>query len=293
MTVRLEHHRITTNGFRLHVVMAGPPDGKAVILLHGFPEFWRGWLKQIEPLAEAGSRVIVPDQRGYNLSDKPEGISAYHIDVLAQDVVGLMDAVGREKTVVIGHDWGAAVAWHLATYHPERVEKLGILNVPHPAVMVRTLRASFKQLRKSWYMFFFQLPWLPEWLLGRNNARGMAELLRRSGKPGSFTEEDLAAYRQAWSQPGALTAMLNWYRSAVRSGFGAGVGAAPEMPRIQVPTLMLWGKQDVALSYEMAQPSIDLCEQGELVFFDDATHWVQHDKAAEVNTHLLRFLHTS
>ncbi|MBN1665459.1 MAG: alpha/beta hydrolase [Anaerolineales bacterium] len=290
MSIPLEHHRIITNGIRLHVVIAGPPGGKVVILLHGFPEFWRGWLKQIEPLVQAGYRLVVPDQRGYNLSDKPQGVSAYHIDTLAQDVIGLMDVVGQEKAVVIGHDWGAAVAWHLATHYPERVEKLAILNVPHPAIMVQTLRTSLTQLLKSWYMFFFQLPWLPEWLLGRNNAQGAAELLRRSGKPGTFTYEDLAEYRQACTQPGALTAMINWYRSSIRSGFGNSLRASRELPRIKVPTLMLWGKQDVALSHEMAQPSIDLCDDGKLVFFEDATHWLQHDKADEVNEQLLRFL---
>jgi epoxide hydrolase 4 len=290
MSAHLEHKMVSTNGINLHVVFAGPENGKPVILLHGFPEFWRGWLKQIEPLAKAGYRVFVPDQRGYNLSDKPKGISSYHIDFLAQDVVGLMDAIGREKAIVIGHDWDAAVAWHLATYYPERVEKLGILNVPHPLVMMQTLRSSFRQLRKSWYMFFFQIPWLPEWVLGRKNAQGAAELLKQSGKPGTFTAEDLKEYRKAWTQPGELTAMINWYRSAIRSGLGGGLKLSDAMPQIRVPTLMLWGKQDVALSHEMAQPSIDLCDKGELVFFDDATHWVQHDKAKEVTDLILEFL---
>ena len=290
MSVHLDYKMVPTNGINLHVVFAGPENGKPVILLHGFPEFWRGWLKQIGPLAQAGYRVIVPDQRGYNLSDKPKGVSAYHIDILAQDVIGLIDTVSREKAIVIGHDWGAAVAWHLATRYPERVEKLGILNVPHPAVMIQTLRTSLTQLRKSWYMFFFQIPWLPEWGLGRNHAQGAAELLRRSGKPCTFTEEDLTAYRKAWNQPGALTAMINWYRSALRTGFGDGLKVSRELPRIMVPTLMLWGKQDVALSFEMAQASIDLCENGELVTFEDATHWVQHDQADEVNQQLLRLL---
>jgi pimeloyl-ACP methyl ester carboxylesterase len=247
-------------------------------------------LKQVEPLANAGYHVIVPDQRGYNLSDKPKGVAAYHIDILAQDVIGLMDAFDREKAIVIGHDWGAAVAWHLATIYPERVEKLGILNVPHPAIMIQTLRTSLSQLRKSWYMFFFQIPWLPEWILGRNNAQGAAELLRRSGKPGTFTEDDLEEYRKAWTQPGALSAMINWYRSALRSGFGGGFKVSQELPRITVPTLMLWGKQDVALSSEMAQSSIDLCKNGELIFFDDATHWVQHDETLAVTQNLLRFI---
>jgi pimeloyl-ACP methyl ester carboxylesterase len=290
MSVHLEHKMVSTNGINLHVVFAGPENGKPVILLHGFPEFWRGWLKQIEPLANAGYHVIVPDQRGYNLSDKPKGVSSYHIDTLAKDIISLIDAVGQEKAIVIGHDWGAAVAWHLATHYPKRVEKLGILNVPNPTIMVQTLRTSLTQLRKSWYMFFFQIPWLPEWGLGRNNAQGAVELLRRSSNPGTFSDQDLTHYREAWAQPGALTAMINWYRSALRSGFGDGFKVSQELPRITVPTLMLWGKQDVALGHEMAQPSIDLCEDGVLVFFDDATHWVQHDMVNEVSNQLLKFL---
>ena len=145
---------IQTNGIRLHVVQAGTENGPLVILLHGFPEYWYGWRHQIEPLAAAGFWCWAPDQRGYNLSDKPEGVDAYRIDTLAGDILGLIEAAGQDKAVIVGHDWGAAVAWHLATYYPERVEKLCILNVPHPSVMVQTLRKGFVQLRKSWYMFF-------------------------------------------------------------------------------------------------------------------------------------------
>jgi len=289
MSTYLEFKMVSTKGVNLHVVFAGPHDGKPVILLHGFPEFWRGWSKQIEPLANAGYRVIVPDQRGYNLSDKPKGVAAYHIDTLARDITGLMDTLGYEKGFIVGHDWGAAVAWHLATYYAHRVEKLGILNVPHPVVMLRTLRKSMEQLRKSWYMFFFQIPWLPEWGLGRNNAQGASDLLKNSAKPGTFSDEDLVHYRQAWTQPGALTAMINWYRSLIRTGLRNISKPGPKTPLISVPTLMLWGLQDVALGQEMAQPSIDLCAQGNLIFLDQATHWVQHDEPEKVADYLLEF----
>jgi len=290
MPILLRERFISTNGIQLHVMQAGPEEGPLVILLHGFPEFWFGWQAQIQPLAEAGFRVWVPDQRGYNLSDKPLGVSAYHIDTLARDIVGLIDAAGEEKALIGGHDWGAAVAWHLADNYPERVIKLVVMNIPHPKVMMRTLRKSFAQMRKSWYMFFFQIPRLPEWILGRNEAQGASELLRRSGKPGTFTPEDLAYYRQAWTQPGALTAMINWYRSAIRSGLSGSAGASPTSGRITAPTLMIWGKQEMALGHEMAQPSVDLCQNGRLVFFEHATHWVQHDEAEAVNLLLLDFL---
>jgi pimeloyl-ACP methyl ester carboxylesterase len=254
-----------------------------------FPCSWFGWRHQIQPLAEAKFRVWVPDQRGYNLSDKPSGVRSYQIDTLALDIIGLIEAAGCKKAAIIGHDWGAAVAWHLATAYPKWVEKLVILNVPHPAVLVQTLRKNLAQLRKSWYMFFFQIPWLPEWGLGRKDAQGACDLLRRSGKSDTFSDEDLHFYRQAWLQPGALTAMINWYRAIIRSELGNIFKKPSGLPRIPVPILMLWGKKDVALGYEMAQPSIDLCRNGRLVFFENATHWVQHDEAEQVNQYLLDF----
>lgn len=162
MSDSIIHTTISTNGVNLHVAQAGPADGPLVILLHGFPEYWASWRQQIPILASAGYRVWVPDQRGYNLSDKPAEITAYNLDQLALDVVGLIDAADAEKAFVVGHDWGAAVAWWLGIKHADRLEKLAILNLPHPAVLRRRFRTHFSQLRKSWYMFFFQLPWLPE-----------------------------------------------------------------------------------------------------------------------------------
>ena len=277
---------IEANGIKLHVVMAGPKDGQPVFLLHGFPEFWYGWRKQIPSLAEAGYRVIVPDQRGYNLSDKPKGVKSYRVDTLVKDVLGLIDALGYEKVNLIGHDWGAVVAWAFAIWHPERLHKLGILNVPHPAVMFNFLRRGDpEQLRRSWYIFAFQLPWLPETMLRSKNWRGGARVLRGSGKIHTFTNEDIAEYKKAWSQPGAMTAMINWYRALLRYR-----PRMPKDPRVTVPTLMLWGMQDVALSHRMARPSMDYCDDGKLVFFEDATHWVQHDETEAVNQLLIEFL---
>ncbi|MBX2998507.1 MAG: alpha/beta hydrolase [Caldilineaceae bacterium] len=281
----LRHETVKTNGVRLHVVQAGPEDGPLVILLHGFPEFWYGWRRQIPALAEAGYWVWAPDQRGYNLSDKPAEIPAYNLDELTRDIVGLIDAAGREKAFVIGHDWGAAVAWWLAIHYPERVEKLGILNVPHPSVMAKTLRSQPRQLLKSWYIFFFQIPRLPEFLISRGQWQGAKQIMRRSSRPGSFSDEDLEMYREAWSQPQAFTSMINWYRAAVRNSQKMG-----RSRRVSIPTLMLWGVNDVALDRSMAQPSIDFCDEGRLVFFEQATHWVQHDEADKVTKFLLDFL---
>ena len=269
----------------------GPENGTAVILLHGFPEFHYGWRKQIPALAEAGFRVIVPDQRGYNLSDKPKGISAYDVEILAKDIIGLFDHFGIQKAKLVGHDWGAVIAWTIAINHPERLEKLAILNVPHPDVMVDFVLNNFAQRLKSWYVFFFQIPLYVEWILSRNNFHNLARMLVGSGRRNTFTETDVAEYKKAWSQKGALTAMLNWYRAAVRRGFRYTFSRKKSPARrVKVPTMMLWGKHDIALSSEMAQPSIDLCDQGELTFFEKSTHWVQHDASEEVNQKLIEFM---
>ena len=269
----------------LHAETAGPEDGPLVVLLHGFPEFWYGWRSQIGPLACSGFCVVAPDQRGYNLSDKPEGAAHYRLDRLASDVLGILDHYGREKAIIVGHDWGAAVAWHVAIHHPERVERLAILNVPHPAAMMRALRKTgLRQLGKSWYIGFFQIPGLPEFVLRAGGFAAMRRMLRRSGKAGTFTKEDLQRYSEAWRQPGALTAMLNWYRAAFRTYRQAGGSGV-----VSVPTLILWGERDIALIPELAQWSLEYCAQAHLVRFPEATHWVQHDEAKRVTARLLDF----
>src|SRR5512134_2857495 len=176
--MELEHSTIKTNGIQLHIVQAGPQSGVPVMLLHGFPEFWYGWRKQIPALAEAGCRVIVPDQRGYNLSDKPEGVKAYSVNTLVDDIHGLIDALGYEKVNLVGHDWGAIVSWSVAHRHPDRLQRLGILNAPHPLVTRRFLLRDLDQIRRSWYIMYFQLPWLPEAGMRADNWRGAVHALR-------------------------------------------------------------------------------------------------------------------
>ncbi|MBL8117641.1 MAG: alpha/beta hydrolase [Anaerolineae bacterium] len=280
-----DHVTIRTNNINLHVVQAGPKDGPLVILLHGFPEFWYGWRRQIDHLAAQGYRVWAPDQRGYNLSDKPAGINAYNLDELAADVIGLINAAGQEKTYLVGHDWGAAVAWWTASKFPERLKKLAILNVPHHKVFRKTLYTDWEQRRRSWYIAFFQIPFLPEALLGARNAEGFARALLSSSSPGTFSPDDLALYRQAWSQPGVTTAMLNWYRAIVRRP-----PASNPDPRIKIPTLILWGKNDIALKWEMAQSSVNYCDDGRVIYFENASHWLQHEEPDSVNTYLSDFL---
>ena len=278
---------VDTNGISLHTRQAGPEDGPLVVLLHGFPEFWYGWHRQIKPLADAGYRVIVPDQRGYNRSDKPDGVDSYRIETLAADVVGLLDAADRETAAVAGHDWGAAVAWWLALSYPERIESLTAVNVPHPTVMETTLRNSLSQLRKSWYMFAFQLPALPEAISTANNCRVLRRGLTNSSRPGTFSATDLERYRAAWQQPDALTAMINWYRAMGRY--------RPQPPRQQVsmPTLVMWGQQDEFLASTMAEESLDYCDDAELVSFPSATHWVLHERPKRTAEKLLTHINVS
>jgi pimeloyl-ACP methyl ester carboxylesterase len=231
--------------------------------------------------------VIVPDQRGYNLSDKPKGINAYKTDTLVNDVLGLVDALEYEKVNLVGHDWGAGVAWMLAIKHPERLHRLGIINVPHPAVMSRFLARDFEQMRRSLYALFFQLPWLPEAILSANDWSLMVNGLCKSARGNAFTSEDIEKYKEAWSQPGAMTAMLNWYRAAFWHR-----PSITDETRVHVRTLILWGVNDIALTRRMARPSLDYCEDGNLIFFPDATHWVQREEAEDINKHLLQLVLT-
>ncbi len=277
-----DHALIKTNGVNLHVVQAGPEDGQLVILLHGFPEFWYGWRKHIDFLAEQGYRVWAPDQRGYNISEKPNGIAAYNLNALSADVIGLIDAAGRDTAMLVGHDWGAAVAWWTACKYPQRLNKLVILNVPHQDVFRKTVLSDREQTMRSWYMGFFQIPFLPETLMGV-----MSEALTRgmqaSSKPGAFTDADMVEYRKAWAQPGALKSMINWYRSIIQQPV-----QSPD-PHVKVPTLILWGKKDAYLKWEMAQASVELCDNGKLIYFDNATHWIAHEEPDRVNQLMLEF----
>lgn len=253
------------------------------MLLHGFPEFWYGWREQIEPLAAAGFRVIVPDQRGYNLSSKPRGVASYALTELVSDVIAIADQLGQQKIFLAGHDWGAAVAWSAALLHRGRIAKLAVLNGPHPSVMRRYVYTRLPQTVRSWYIFFFQIPCLPEALLSAFHFRAAARALQESGRPGTFSQEDLKQYRAAWSQPGALTAMINWYRAAIRHRI-----PFPDRT-VRVPTRILWGERDRFLLTEMAHESLRYCAEGELFSFAEASHWLQHEQQDKVSQLLVQF----
>ena len=255
----------------LHTVVAGPADGEPVVLLHGFPECWYAWHDLIEPLTAAGYRVLVPDQRGYNRSDKPDSISAYRTDALAGDIAGLLDAVGAADAHVVGHDWGALVAWWLALHDPDRVRTLSALTVPHPTAFRRTLPTDPRQLLRSWYVLFFQLPWLPEFLARRNDWRVAVKSMADTSRPAAFDATDFDRYRRAWAVEGAYRSMVNWYRAAVRRY------TPPRRTRVDPPTLVLWGADDAFLRRSLAGKSASYCERGRLVVWDDATHWLHHE----------------
>ncbi|HEX2397345.1 MAG TPA: alpha/beta hydrolase [Solirubrobacteraceae bacterium] len=283
-TTRLRDGYAELDEVRLHYVEAG--EGPLVVVLHGFPEFWFAWRFQIPALVEAGFRVVAPDMRGYNLSSRPQGVAAYDIGRLAADVAGLVRERGARRTLLAGHDWGAAVAWAAAMNHPEVVERLAILNVPHPRRMLQGLRTP-RQLAKSWYIFFFQLPWLPE-----RAARARRWWLFRYGfehdaRPGAYSEADIQRYIQAWSQPGAPTGMINYYRAALRQTPGR---LEARMRPVQAPTLVIWGERDRYLGAELAEPSRDDVPNLEAVVrLPNASHWVYHDEPDRVSQLLVDF----
>ncbi len=279
-------HRYADLGdVRLHYVEAG--EGPLVVLLHGFPQFWYMWRFQIPALTEAGFRVIAPDMRGYNLSDKPPKVSDYRVELLARDVEHLIRACGGETAAVVGHDWGAAVGWMAAMLYPERVGRLGILNLPHPHRFARGLLRPAQLLRSS-YMFFFQAPHLPEKALSASNFAPLRYALRNEPvRPGTFFPEDVERYVEALARPGALTAALNYYRALFRRN---PLESRRLLRRIEAPVLVIWGEKDRLLRTELAEPDRYWVPDLQMERLPDAGHFVAEDRPEKVNALLLDFL---
>lgn len=281
----MKENFIQANGIKLHYIEEG--TGELVILLHGFPEFWMGWRKQI-PVLSKHYRVVAPDMRGYNLSDKPVNISDYKMNILAKDIADLVSALGEKQAIIVGHDWGAAVAWAVGSLHPEVVKKLAILNVPHPKEMQRSfMEFNFAQWKKSWYIFFFQLPFIPEMIVGterffRSSFKAM------SMRKDTFSDEDLQNYLDAYRQPGAVKGAIAYYRAAFRELFAGKKG--PRYHKIKAPLLMLWGEKDIALGKELTYRTKDYCKNTCEVLYDETSgHFVQRDNPEWVNEKLLEF----
>lgn len=283
--IPLLHRQAVVNGVQLHYVEAG--TGPLVLLLHGFPEFWYSWRFQIPALAAAGYRVIAPDMRGYNLSEKPHGVLPYHIRHLTADVAALLRTFGGEQGgYLVGHDWGGVVAWHTAQRYPEMIQKLIIMNAPHPARFLEVLREVPSQRWKSWYVAFFQLPWLPELLAARSAAQ-VQGFFRGSGA--EITLEDAQLYADALNQPGAKTAIVNYYRAMFRRTLANRLREPGRV--LPMPVLLLWGKNDVALDIANTDPDkLRRWVPNLQVELIDASHWVQMDAPEVVNQRMAEFL---
>jgi len=283
MALELRHRTVATNGIRLHVVEAGPPDGRLLILLHGFPEFWYGWHRHIETFAAAGYRVLVPDQRGYNLSDKPKGVENYDMRLLVGDVAAVIKSLGRDKATIVGHDWGGIVAWYFAMNLPQMTENLVILNLPHPNGLARELRNNPDQIKNSEYARNFQTksPSDPTVFFGRPMT---AETLSGWVRDPDARKRYVEAFQRS-----DFEAMLNYYKRNYPRGSGPDAPSAPELPKVKMPVLMFHGLADTALNAEGLSGTWNWLEKDlTLVTVPGAGHFVQQD-AADLVTNTLRW----
>jgi epoxide hydrolase 4 len=271
------------NGISLHCREAGDPAGPVILLLHGFPEFWYGWEKQIRYFAGRGFRVVVPDQRGYNLSSKPRGVKAYTLPQLTRDIADLISQLTSQPVTLAGHDWGGAVAWAVAMQYPQLLTRLVILNMPHPQVMQQRLRRDPRQMLRSWYAAFFQFPFLPELFSRAFHFKALERALVKTARYGTFSAEDLRRYKKAWHQPGALKAMINWYKAYK-------FNTLPLNRPVTTPTLIIWGRKDVFLKHQMAYASLKYCTNGHLEMIPEATHWLHHEQPNHINSLIYRFV---
>jgi pimeloyl-ACP methyl ester carboxylesterase len=288
--VPIESETVEANGLRFHVETCGDPNSSRLALcLHGFPELGYSWRHQLPALAELGFRAWAPDLRGYGKTDRPPSMDDYALEALMEDVAGLIDASGAESVLLLAHDWGAIIAWHFAIHRVRDLEGLVIMNVPHPAVIGDQPR-NFRQLLRSWYILFFQIPWLPEFLIGLRKAKLIGSMfLDMAVNKERFPEETLEVYRRAARQPGALRAMVNYYRALVRGG-GMMRLRKRGYPPIETPTLMIWGEQDVALGKELTFGTDQHVKQFTLRYLPNASHWVQQDDPETVNQMLCAWI---
>lgn len=279
------HGYARTNGIQLHYVTQG--EGPLVLLLHGFPEFWYSWRHQIPALAHK-FQVVAPDLRGYNDSDKPD--SGYDIETLTQDMQGLIQHFQADKVSVVAHDWGGAIAWHWAQTYPDQIHKLAVLNSPHPACFRREFLTNLDQFRRSWYMIFFQLPYVPEWLLQRDLQGWVRRIFQdTSVRKSAFTSRVLKIYEEALSKPGVLTAAINYYRQlnvkTLQSLF------LEPIRQIMAPTLLIWGEEDFALSRSLTENMDEFFLGGiQKAFIPECGHWAQQEAPLTVNRLLSEFL---
>jgi epoxide hydrolase 4 len=277
-----KHIYLSVNDVTLHYVTQG--EGGLMLMLHGFPEFWYSWRHQISEFSQ-DYKVVAVDLRGYNESDKPIERNAYQISILVEDIRGVIEALGYKCCVLVGHDWGGAIAWALSYAYPELVERLIVLNLPHPAKLSQGFR-TLPQLLRSWYIFFFQLPLLPEWILSQGHHTLLIAILTQTAiNSEAFPPEAIEAYRNAAAKPGAITAMLNYYRNIWQSNF---LGQSWDMLRI--PTLMIWGENDIALGKELTVGTQDYVQNLHIRYIPNCGHWVQQEQPELVNQYMRGWL---
>lgn len=276
-----QHEYIVSNGIRLHYVTQG--EGPLMLMLHGFPEFWYSWRHQIPEFAK-DYKVVALDLRGYNDSDKPSEQSAYVMSELIKDVEGVIQGLGYDRCVLVGHDWGGAIAWCFAYAYPEMVERLIVMNIPHPAKFAEGLRTP-QQLMRSWYAFFFQVPVLPELILQAFDYEAISNALTGMAvDQTTFTPTDIEAYKDAAAKRGALTAMLNYYRNAFSSF------QQHDWTLLDVPTLMIWGEEDAALGKELTYGTQEFVRNCQIRYIPNCSHWVQQERPELVNQYMREFL---
>lgn len=278
------HHEIRKIGLLdMHMVIDGDQHSDPVIMLHGFPEFWYGWAKQIRPISTRGYRVIVPDQRGYNTTAK---LPPYDVFTLTNDIANLITNLGYQSAHIVGHDWGGVIAWLFAARYPEMTRNVTVCNVPHPVAALDGVRRLFMpQILKSWYIGFFQLPLIPELALAANNYNTASQLMK-SGSGGRVTDAELVHYRRAWANPGSFTAMIGWYRAFFRDS----ARIASLDARIQVPASLIWGLPDPALDQQTAEWTRDYCDDLIVTYVERAGHFVQHVKPERTSELILEGL---
>lgn len=269
LNIKLESRMVSVGDVSLHVVLAGPADGEPVVLLHGYPEFWYAWRGPMAVLAKAGFRVIVPDQRGYNLSDKPSDVDAYRLDKLAGDVVGLADALGYQKVNLAGHDFGGLVSWWTVLLHPDRIEKFVIVNKPHPYAS-KGYETDEESI--SWYRTFLQIPGLPGYVGRLGNWGLLVKNLRGTSLPETFPEADMNQYRAAWDNDGAIHSMGAWYRA--NANFDMDMGDAS----VSIPTLAVHAPNDAFSPIDLARRSALFLEDGKVIELEAGTHWIIQEK---------------
>jgi len=278
-------------GLRMRIARAGQGD-PLVVMLHGFPECWYSWRHQLRALAPY-CECAAPEMRGYGETDAPHGVANYRIEKLVDDVAGLVETLGRKRAVIVGHDWGGAVAWATALIRPEIVERLCVMNCPHLAKFLTNIRSNPRQMLRSWYMAFFQIPFLPDAMLRMRGAAMVASAIRSSAfNKAAFTDDDLEYFRNAFRHRYAATAAINYYRALMRRDFFAKPPADHWLTRkISAPTLLIWGEHDVALGKELTYGMEDLFTGPFAIkYIPDSGHWVQQEKPDLVNQYLKEFL---